>query len=275
VTRLNRSIDSMRRQLEGRPFVETFAADLSHELKNPVAAVRASAEVLQEGAIDDPEAARLFVTRIHQAAVRIERLLGELMSLARIEARGAESFERVDLLKIVEAARDEAEGGRIRIDAQGDTRVRGDRNWLARGVGNLIDNALVHSAPGSEVELTLRREASEVVLSVANEGSVPRHARTRLFRRFVTTRADQGGSGLGLAIVRAIAEAHAGRAELVDAGPPRVVFRLILPAARRLGADGTLDPAEASGRALERSTTPGTEPTSSGLAAKSDVISDT
>ena len=87
----------MRRQLEGRPFVETFAADLSHELKNPVAAIRASAEVLEEGALDEPEEARRFVARIREATERIERLLGELLSLARIEARGAESFEPVDL----------------------------------------------------------------------------------------------------------------------------------------------------------------------------------
>jgi signal transduction histidine kinase len=75
VTRLTRSIDSMRRQLEGRPFVETFASDLSHELKNPVAAIRASAEILEEGALEEPEEARRFVAasasdRTHRAAAR-------------------------------------------------------------------------------------------------------------------------------------------------------------------------------------------------------------
>src|SRR4029079_3441314 len=90
VTRLWRAIDSMRRQLEGRPFVETFAADLSHELKNPVAAIRASAEVLDEGAIDEPEEAARFVGGIREATTRIEVLLGDLLSLARIEARGVE-----------------------------------------------------------------------------------------------------------------------------------------------------------------------------------------
>lgn len=96
VDRLARALDSMRRQLEGRPFVETFAADLSHELKNPVAAVRASAEVLEEGAIDEPARARRFVHRIREAAERIEHLLHDLVSLAHIEARGAESLDRVD-----------------------------------------------------------------------------------------------------------------------------------------------------------------------------------
>ena len=72
------AIDSMRRQLEGRPFVETFAADLSHELKNPVAAIRASAEVLADGALDEPEEAARFVGRIREATTRIEALLGDL-----------------------------------------------------------------------------------------------------------------------------------------------------------------------------------------------------
>ncbi|KYG05637.1 two-component system sensor protein, partial [Sorangium cellulosum] len=104
VQRLTRAIDSMRRQLEGRPFVETFAADLSHELKNPVAAIRASAEVLSEGALDDPEEAGRFVARIREAITRIEALLGELLSLARLEARGVEHAAVVDLVAIAQAA---------------------------------------------------------------------------------------------------------------------------------------------------------------------------
>jgi nitrogen-specific signal transduction histidine kinase len=72
-----------------------------------------------------------------------------------------------------------------------------------------------------------------VALEVASPGSVPKHVQTRLFRRFVTTRAHKGGSGLGLAIARAVAEAHAGTIELADPGPPRVAFRILLPPARR------------------------------------------
>src|SRR6202011_5395220 len=96
VLSLTVAIDSMRRQLEGRPFVETFAADLSHELKNPVAAIRASAEVLVDGALDEPEEAARFVGRIREAPTRIEALLGDLLSLARIEARGVEDAAVID-----------------------------------------------------------------------------------------------------------------------------------------------------------------------------------
>ncbi|MBN2193067.1 MAG: two-component sensor histidine kinase [Polyangiaceae bacterium] len=233
VVRLVQSIASMRRQLEGRPFVETFAADLSHELKNPVAAIRASAEVLEEGAIDDPEAARRFVGRIREATVRIERLLGDLLSLARIEARGVETFDPVDLSRIAQQVRSGLLEGadRVSVSADGDTRVRGDGAWLARAVTNLVVNGLVHSMPGSPVEVAVYRSASDIVLSVSSRGEISRHIRTRLFRRFVSTRHDRGGTGLGLAIVRAVAESHGGRAELEREGPPTVEFRIVLPMA--------------------------------------------
>ncbi|HEY2407319.1 MAG TPA: ATP-binding protein [Polyangiaceae bacterium] len=234
VMRLNRAIDTMRRELEGRPFVETFASDLSHELKNPVAAIRASAEVLEESALEEPAEARRFVARIREATARIERLLGELLSLARIEARGAESFAPVALdevaRRVISGLSDPKR--KIELDASGRSQVRGDETWLARAVTNLIDNALMHAEGESPVQVRLERAAGFVVLSVVNAGSIPGHVQGRLFRRFVTTRADKGGTGLGLAIVRAVAEAHGGKIELGAAGPPDVVFRLSLPEAR-------------------------------------------
>ncbi|HEY6080348.1 MAG TPA: ATP-binding protein [Polyangiaceae bacterium] len=234
VTRLSRALDTMRRELSGRPFVETFAADLSHELKNPVAAIRASAEVLEEGALEEPAQARHFVQRIREATERIERLLGELLGLAHIEARGAESFEPVDLARLARRTLETLGDDRPRVVviAEGDVRVSGDELWLTRALANLIDNALVHSEPGSHVQLDVAREGEEVVTRVRSTGAVARHVQDRLFRRFVTTRPDKGGSGLGLAIVQAVAEAHGGQAELEEAGPPAVVFSLRLPAAR-------------------------------------------
>jgi signal transduction histidine kinase len=231
VDRLARALDSMRRQLEGRPFVETFAADLSHELKNPVAAVRASAEVLEEGAIDEPEQARRFVHRIREAASRIEHLLNDLVSLAHIEARGAEQLERVDFSDLIRqqtAALGEL-SVRVQLENTDGLRVRGDAAWLARAVNNIIDNALCHSPADSHVSIQVTRDATSVSLAVGNDGEVIGRVREQLFRRFVTTRTKLGGSGLGLAIVRAVAEAHGGRVELLDAGPPQVLFRLSLP----------------------------------------------
>lgn len=233
VQRLSRAIDSMRRQIEGRPFVETFAADLSHELKNPVAAIRASAEVLADGALEEQEEAARFVSRIQEATSRIEALLGDLLSLARIEARGVENAGRVDVASLArDAARREREGGgTVTVTSPASAEVRGDASWLARAVENLVDNALRHGTPGEPVTVEVRREGAQVHVLVANAGEVDRHVAKRLFRRFVTTREGKGGTGLGLAIVRAIAEAHSGSATLASGGPPQVVFKVTLPAA--------------------------------------------
>jgi signal transduction histidine kinase len=233
VKSLTRAIDSMRRELEGRPFLETFAADLSHELKNPVAAVRASAEVLEEGALNEPEEARRFVARIREATARIETLLGEILALARIEARGVEESSEVDVALLARAASEAAQdrGAKVELEADANAIVRGQSNWLARAIDNLIDNAIVHGDKESVFRIVVRREGSKVLVVVGNRGTVPKHVRTTLFRRFVTTRAAGGGTGLGLAIVRAVAEAHGGKAELLRPGPPEVEFQLTLPAA--------------------------------------------
>lgn len=234
VTRLSRALDRMRRELSGRPFVETFAADLSHELKNPVAAIRASAEVLEESALEEPEQARHFVQRIREATQRIERLLSELLGLAHIEARGAETFEPVDLGRLARRTLETLgdDRPRVAVVSEGDVRVSGDELWLTRALANLVDNALVHSEAAAHVQVEVVRKAEDVVVRVHNAGAVERHVQDRLFRRFVTTRADKGGTGLGLAIVQAVAEAHGGQADLESPGPPDVVFRLKLPAAR-------------------------------------------
>src|SRR5688572_29742355 len=187
VTRLSRALDSMRRELSGRPFVETFAADLSHELKNPVAAIRASAEVLEESALEEPEQARHFVQRIREASERIERLLNELLGLAHIEARGAETFEPVDLARLARRTLETLgdDQPRVMVVSDGDVRVSGDELWLTRALANLVDNALVHSEPSSHVQVEVARRADEVVVRVRSAGAVARHVQDRLFRRFV------------------------------------------------------------------------------------------
>lgn len=230
VMRLVKAIETMRRELEGRPFVETFAADLSHELKNPVAAIRASAEVLADGALEEPKEAARFVDRIQEATGRIELLLGELLSLARIEARGVEDAEPVDLAAVLEAvaARGREREAEIEVVAS-PARVRGDLAWLTRLCENLVDNAIQHG--DGRVRLALEATPKTVTLRVENAGRVDEHVKKRLFRRFVTTRPDRGGTGLGLAIARAVTEAHGGTIRCAEHGPPRVVFTLDFPAA--------------------------------------------
>lgn len=177
VRTLTAALESMRRELEGRPLAERLAADLSHELKNPVAAIRASAEVLADGALEDPEASRRFVGRILEATQRVLAIVNNLLMLTRLQARGV-ADEAVDVLALlrhsVDALQGRAEKRRVHIrieapdsrdprDPREATRdvpilrergeaparlvVRGDAAWLRRALDNLIDNAISFSAP--------------------------------------------------------------------------------------------------------------------------------
>ncbi len=237
VMRLSRAIDKMRRELEGRPYVESFAADLSHELKNPVAAIRAAAEVLDDGALAEPEEAQRFVKRIRESTGRIEVLLAELLSLARIESRGVENQETIELVSLVRASTEARSGGReIKVTSDGTLlRVRGDRRWLTRAVDNLIDNALTHGDASRPPEVVLAARGDRASVAVVSGGRIAAHMKTRLFRRFATSRGDRGGTGLGLAIVRAVAEAHGGRVLVEERQEPsEVEFRIELPRAEAL-----------------------------------------
>ena len=135
--------------------------------------------------------------------------------------------------------------------APGASTVIGDADELKAAVWNLIDNAVFHREPGTRVSVRVRRSEA-VLVDVENSGQLSRHVRKRLFRRFVTTRADKGGSGLGLAIVRAVAEAHVGTASCSEEGPPSVRFTLRLPPAWRTARDQL---AEAVSEAVESPST--------------------
>lgn len=220
VRQLAAAFEQMRQALDDRHRIERFVADLSHELKNPVSAIRAATEVLQEGAADDPVARGRFLGRIDEAARRLEALLQDLLALARLEARGME----VGPVALAEEVRSAVRALAPRIEAKGliikenllATRLFGDAAWLRRLVDNLLDNAVRYSPPGGAITLELQPRGDEVVLRVADEGpGVAPALRERLFQRFATDRAHVGGTGLGLAIVRSVAEQHGGQVRLV------------------------------------------------------------
>jgi signal transduction histidine kinase len=227
VRRLTAAFESMRRALEERHEMEQFVADLGHELKNPVSAIRAATEVLQEGAADDPDARPRFLARIDEAGRRLEALLADLLELARLEARGPQPERGALALDDVirRAVRDcaaavEDKGLTVDTDLQ-PCRLHGDARWLRRAVDNLLSNAIRYSPAGGTVRVVLRAAEHEAVLTVRDEGpGVPAPIRPRLFQRFVTDRRESGQTGLGLAIVRSVAELHGGSARLVeDEGP--------------------------------------------------------
>src|SRR5438876_9463419 len=155
VRELTHALESMRKELEERHALETFVADVSHELKNPVAAIRASAEVLTEGAADEPQTARRFALRIRESADKLQQLTQDLLSLARLEARGIEAPKPVDLCSIAREAVDAqgptAQARNVRVELsrpEGAALVRGDPVWLRRALENLLGNAVQHSPEG-------------------------------------------------------------------------------------------------------------------------------
>ncbi|MBU1429422.1 HAMP domain-containing protein [Myxococcota bacterium] len=220
---LTRALAAMRRALEERHQMEAFVADLSHELKNPVSAIRAAVEVLEEGAVEDPEARDRFIARIDEASQRLHLILQDLLVLARLEARGVSmgpaplAFDQL-IKGACEACRDQLEirDVRLKLHIQ-PVKLRGEARWLRRAVDNLLSNAIRYSPPGGEVTLTLKQRGDAAVLLIEDQGpGVAPRLRGRIFERFVTDRGNRGGTGLGLAIVRSVAELHGGEIKLLE-----------------------------------------------------------
>jgi two-component system, OmpR family, phosphate regulon sensor histidine kinase PhoR len=209
---------TQRRRLE--VLRRDFVANASHELKTPVAAVRALAETLLTALPDDPEAGRRFAERIAREAERLDALTGDLLDLSRVE-RGTLDVEPVDLVglakEVVGGYGDLAEERRIRLRAelQPQVSMRGDRAQLGLLLSNLLDNALRYTPARGTVWMRLDATESRAVIQVGDTGQgIPAGELPRVFERFYRVdkaRARQtGGTGLGLAIVRHVAEAHGG-----------------------------------------------------------------
>lgn len=205
-------------------------ANVSHELKTPVAVIRGFAETLREGALERPEGPD-FLQRIEAESDRIAAMVDRLLLLARLEQPDFEPVRRPVRLaalvgEIVEERRPLADRAGVTLTTavdDGSLQVEADPELLRQAVGNLLDNAVRHTPAGGEVVVSVTEAAEAVRVEVADGGPgvAPEHRR-RLFERFY--RADPGrsrtagGTGLGLAIVKHVAQVHGGRVG-VDDGP--------------------------------------------------------
>ena len=219
---LARAISDMTAALRQRiDAVESFAADVAHEIKNPLASLRNATETL--GTVDDPALRAQLIDIARHDVRRIDRLVTDISDASRIDAElSRATFERVDLLALTRAIvgsredRDQNAGHPIRIASADDTiPVMGEPSRLERVIVNLLDNAVSFSPPEAEVLVTLERADGWVTLSVSDSGpGIPEERREQVFHRFHSLRPegeDFGNhSGLGLAIARSIAEAHDG-----------------------------------------------------------------
>lgn len=235
-TEANR-LDQMRRD---------FVANVSHELKTPVAAIRALADVVGPALEDpDPDTALRFVARLQKEAERLAQLVLDLLDLSKVEAAGRElELAPVELRQLLDAAAEQARpvadakgvalevsGGPLTVDA--------DAAQLGMAVQNLVDNAVRYSDEGT-VRLSVDADDDGVSITVADDGiGIPTSELPRIFERFY--RVDRarsratGGTGLGLAIVRHVVENHGGRVEVSSELGRGSTFTVRLPGAASEG----------------------------------------
>ncbi|MGC4084937.1 MAG: HAMP domain-containing sensor histidine kinase [Vicinamibacterales bacterium] len=219
---------------------------MSHELNTPVTAMRGYLETLSmpELGLDDATRAR-YLGIVGDETARLERLIGDLLDLARLEGGG--SALRIDTVHVTQlfarvVARHErtAHDAQVRLDTSVDpdaNLLSGDQTRLEQALQNLAANALRYAPAGSTVTLRARREQDHVVITVSDEGpGIPTEHLARVFDRFYKADPSRtarpgggGGSGLGLSIVKAIVEQHGGRIS-VASRPGHTEFRLELTA---------------------------------------------
>lgn len=246
IGRLARALSDMTGYLRNRvDATESFAADVAHELKNPLASLRSAVEAL--GTVRDPAARAQLFDLIRQDVGRIDRLIGDISAASRIEAELSRAApELVDVGQLVDTtaralAQTASWRGRVRLEVDGlppgAALVLAGRGRLEQVVVNLVDNAVSFSPPGGVVRIFVRLAGEAVELGVEDEGpGVPEADREAVFERFWSARPDGEAygrhSGLGLSIVRAIVEAFDGRvtAEARPDGKPGALFRVRLPA---------------------------------------------
>jgi two-component system sensor histidine kinase ChvG len=238
---LARALGDMTQSLRYRiDATEAFAADVTHELKNPLASLRSAVDSF--GKVQDPELQRQLIEVVRSDVVRLDRLIVDIAEVSRLDAELSRArFEPVDLGHLLESLLDlwrprAAERG-VRLafarPRVGSAVILGDESRLARAIDNIVDNALSFSPPGGLVEIGAAQVGDEVTVTVEDEGKgVPEEARDAIFRRFHSVRPEADGfgrhSGLGLAIAKATVDGHDGRIEVESRHDGRSGARFVL-----------------------------------------------
>ena len=233
-----------------------FVANVSHELKTPVGAIRVLADAVAE-ASDDPTAVKRFASRMLTESDRLIQLVQQIIELSRLQ--GDEPLEApvaVDVDEVVSAAVDtvevDAHGKGITV-VTGGTRglyVFGNEDQVAAAVTNLVSNAVAYSDPGSSVSVTAKADGGAVEISVVDHGvGIPQDELDRIFERFYRVdparHRSTGGTGLGLSIVKHVAATHGGEVRVWSVEGQGSTFTLTLPQHQR-PADDELVPAHGS-----------------------------
>jgi two-component system sensor histidine kinase CreC len=237
---LGAAFDEMRDALAGRNYVEEYVQSLTHEIKSPLSAIRAAAELLEDPM---PPAQRdRFLADIREESGRLQAIVERLLELSALEKRrGLADPDRVELAGLIREALAGLEweatsrAVAVRVEVPPDRWVYGERFLLLRALSNLIRNALEFSPAGGRVDIALNESRTACEITVRDRGpGIPAYAERRVFERFYSlARPDTGrkSTGLGLSFVREIAELHHGRATLANHPDGGAVAGLRLPRA--------------------------------------------
>ncbi|MFZ1969086.1 MAG: HAMP domain-containing sensor histidine kinase, partial [Bradyrhizobium sp.] len=215
--------------------IETFAADVAHELKNPLTSLRSAVETLPLARTENSRARLLAV--IEHDVKRLDRLISDISDASRLDAElQRQDMAPVDLRRLLTAlasvANETRRGNNIGVELRFEGRgaldsftVPGHDSRLGQVISNLVSNAQSFSEPGSKVRIACRNRRSNIEIMVDDDGpGIREDALSRIFERFYTDRPHQGfgqNSGLGLSISKQIVEAHGGRIWAENrAGPP-------------------------------------------------------
>jgi two-component system OmpR family sensor kinase len=227
-----------------------FVGDASHELRTPIAAVSAYAELFERGAAGNAEDLTRVMAGIRTETARMDRLVADLLTLARLDEGQPMEHVAVELVTVcaeaVQTARTVAPGWPLRLSATQPVEVEGDPHRLRQVLDNLLANVRSHTDPGTEAEVRVDSTGDQAVIVVADQGpGLPEDQAARVFERFF--RADtsrsraHGGAGLGLSIVAAIVEAHGGSVAAESAPGRGMTITIRLPLVP-VGADPDDEP---------------------------------
>lgn len=219
-----------------------FVANVSHELKTPITLIKGFAETLQDRSVRESPEAERFLEILFRNAERMDALVDDLLTLARLERTDAPPLRKDQtrikpLLETVAASlehRRAQKGSRLTLSCPEDLAAPVNEGLLEQAVLNLADNALKYSGDGAEVELDARESDGFLEISIRDDGpGIPARHLPRIFERFYRVdRArsrQEGGTGLGLAIVRHIALAHGGEASVESREGAGSTFRIRVP----------------------------------------------
>ena len=237
---------NVRREAHLSRLKSDFVANVSHELKTPLALIRLFAETLELGRVPSEDKARQYYRVINKESQRLTQLINNILDFSRIEAGRKEyRFAPTSVARIVNEVLEayrfpiEQQGFELTVDIEpGLPEVEADSEALGQALLNLVNNAIKYSREAKSIALTVRRAGEAVTISVSDRGiGVPKAEHRKIFEKFYRGEAslvhETKGSGLGLSLVEHIMEAHGGTVDIDSTPGKGSTFTLVIPVAQK------------------------------------------